>query len=107
MLDALVEDLIRDIGDGLKKMIESFHGYQTKGRFFSNSTDIAAPKKEEQEQFAKKLINQLKILIDLLQLQAITKGADKNRIFFQGLEMLSKFYSISIGLSEAIDNELK
>ena len=57
MLDALVEDFIKDIGEGLKKMIESFHGYQTKGRFFSNSTEIAAPKKEEQEFFAKRLIN--------------------------------------------------
>ena len=57
MLDALVEDFIKDIGEGLKKMIESFHGYQTKGRFFSNSTEIAAPNKEEQDFFAKRLIN--------------------------------------------------
>lgn len=57
MLDALVEDLIKDIGEGLKIMVDSFQGYQTKGRYFSNSTEIAAPNKEEQDLFAKKLIN--------------------------------------------------
>jgi len=65
MLDVLVESVISRINEDLSLQIEEYNGY-LHSRFTKFDRTTKAPNAEEQTKFALKLINQLKILIDLL-----------------------------------------
>ena len=67
MLDALIETTINKINEDVSLEIEAYNGYLHK-RFQVMESGLKAPNYEHQRKFALKLINQLKILIDLLQL---------------------------------------
>ena len=108
MLDVLIEATLITINEDLDREIEAYRSYLHKKSVMVGQKDQnKALDPAEQRKFALKLINQLKILIDLLQLQAITKGAEKNRLFFMGFEKMSNYYSMAMELTEAIDVELR
>ena len=79
MLDALIETTLTTINEDLGAEISDYNTWLHQSSTKITNTNLNAPDAANQKKFTIKLINQLKILIDLLQLQAITKGAEKNK----------------------------